>query len=136
MDQQPRRPLIVWLTGIVLAISSAVIGGTLIAILFVYDDTAALQVRPLLLFGLSVTGLVGILGRKLWGRDVALIALVSLWAFILHGFWSIFGERPLIAFRTPMTLSVFILLLTLLIALPYLFAKLRWAAASRQFFGF
>jgi len=35
MDQQPRRPLIVWLTGIVLAISSAVIGGTLIAILFV-----------------------------------------------------------------------------------------------------
>jgi hypothetical protein len=134
MDQQLRRPLIVWLTGIVLAISSAIIGTGLIGILFVYKETTPFQVRPILLLALSLAGLVGLARRKLWGREVALIFLASLWAFTLHGFWSIFGERPLIAFRTPMIFSVFIFLVTLLIVLPILFAKLRWAAASLEFF--
>jgi hypothetical protein len=134
MDQL-RRPLPVLLTGVVLAISSAIIGTVLIGILFVYDDTTPYQVRPILLLTLSLTGLIGLARRQLWGREVGLISLVSLWAFILHGFWSIFGERPIIAFRTPLNFSVLIFLVTLLIVLPCLFAKLRWGAASREFFG-
>src|SRR4051812_43667378 len=135
MDQQSRRPLIVSLTVIVLAISSGILGTGLIGILFVYDGARPFQIRPILLLALALAGLAGLAGRKLWGREVALIFLASLWAFTLHGFWSIFGERPINAFRAPLNFSVFILLITLLIVLPTLFAKLRWSAASREFFG-
>lgn len=85
---------------------------------------------------MPLIGLIGLTRRKLWGRDVSLLSLVSLWAFVLGGFWSIFGEKPIAEFRmTTLTLSTFLFLITLLILLPSLFAKLRWGVASREFFG-
>ena len=135
MDPQLARPWIVWCAGLVLALSSTFFGTLLLGTFFIYGDAAPFQVqRILLLVALPLTGLVGFARRKLWGRDVALLSLVSLCAFILQGFWSIFGENPLLAIRTPVTFSVFILLIVLLTALPYIFAKLRWGTASREFF--
>ncbi len=137
MSKRPHRPLIVWFTISVFAISSAIFGATLIGILFVYDEARAEHIQPaLLLVAMPLTGLVGLARRERWGRDVSLLSLVSLWAFTLHGFWSIFGAKPIADFQmTPLTVSVFLFLITLLIFLPSLFASLRWGVASREFFG-
>lgn len=137
MSKRPHRPLIVWFTISVFAISSAIFGATLIGILFVYDKARAEHIQPaLLLVAMPLTGLVGLARRERWGRDVSLLSLVSLWAFTLHGFWSIFGAKPIADFQmTPLTVSVFLFLITLLIFLPSLFASLRWGVASREFFG-
>ncbi|MEJ7623801.1 MAG: hypothetical protein WKF34_07390 [Pyrinomonadaceae bacterium] len=137
MGKQPRRPFIVWSAIGVLATSSAIFGAALIGILFVYDEARAFHIQPaLLLVAMPLTGLLGLTTRKLWGREVSLLSLASLWAFVLQGFWSIFGEKAIAEFRmTPLTLSTFLFLITLLILLPSLFARLRWGVASREFFG-
>ena len=136
MGKQLHRPLIVWFTIGVLATSCAIFGTGLIGILFVYHQAGMFHIQPtLLLVAMPLIGLVGLTRRKLWGRDVSLLSLASLWAFILRGFWSIFGEKPLAEFRmTPLHLSIFLILNTLLILLPSLFARLRWGMASREFF--
>ena len=129
--------MIVWFTAIVLAISSAIFATALIGVLFVYDEARAFHIQPsLLLVAMPLIGLVGLARRKRWGRDVSLLSLVSLWAFTLHGFWSIFGAKPIAEFQIrPLTVSVFLFLIILLILPPSLFASLRWGVASREFFG-
>src|SRR5687767_2849881 len=116
MDKQAHRPLIVWLTVSVLATSSAIFGTALIGLLFVYDEARASHIQPaLLLVAMPLTGLVALTRRKLWGREVSLLSLASLWAFTLHGFVSIFGAKPIAEFQMrPLTISTFLFLIILL----------------------
>lgn len=134
MNMQHRRPLIVWTTVSVLAISSAMFGIALIGAVFVYHEGRISHLQPaLLLVAMPLIGLVGLIRRKLWGRDVALLALASLWAFTLHGFLSIYSEREFEGIQMR-TFVLFFFLVALLLFLPNLFARLRWGTASKEFF--
>ncbi len=137
MGKQAHRPLVVWSAISVLATSSAIFGASLIGVLFVYNEPRAFHIQPtLLLVVMPLIGLIGLMRQKLWGREVSLLSIASLWAFILGGFWSIFGAKPIAEFRmTTLTVSTFLFLITLLLLLPGLFARLRWGISSREFFG-
>jgi len=132
-----KRPPVVWTTQIVLAISAAAFGTAMIGVFFIYGGASLFHVQStLLLVLMPIAAFVGLARRTLWGREVALLSLACLWAYILHGYLSTFGDKSFarILQMPHLGQSTFIFLIVLLVLIPCLFGKLRWGSKECEFF--
>jgi hypothetical protein len=139
MQDQIKRPLVVWITQIGLLLwGLMMLPATADAIAYSWDKDLSfrLPINALFLGILPLAAFAALAKRAQFARELAMLSLICLWVYLIHALMSSFGPSSGMSMfpRHPKALLLFVLIVVPVCSLPVLFFKLGYGKKAAAFF--